>query len=336
MPPRLPPIRLGRAPGPCLPGCWLVQAETDRVRPNRRSHVPSAIDAVGRIRGESNQYGPPGRRRTPSPGAGKSEKSQWDPKTTSTWCLSWSGIISAFECAGEALLASAPQDPKLLFPFVVQQIVGHKNHNLRFGSVVEMWDHDVGWLKERIPRVQHLCRLTLQLEQHGALHYSPHHRTGMQMPRRLLAGAEFDALDLHPLDIFAGDEIGAEELSSLDAHRLSSILDGPSSPGIGKRKMTLVPRPTSLSILTWPRWSPMAAFTMERPSPVPSPRTRAGSPLKKRSNTRSRSGLGIPVPVSDTVIWTASSVARASICLLYTSDAADDLLCVDLGGRRII
>src|SRR5659263_785166 len=27
---------------------------------------------------------------------------------------------------------------------------------------------------------------------------------------------------------------------------------------------------------------------------------------------------------------------RPRICLLYTSDAADDLLCVDLGGRRII
>src|SRR5680860_1742084 len=27
---------------------------------------------------------------------------------------------------------------------------------------------------------------------------------------------------------------------------------------------------------------------------------------------------------------------RHRICLLYTSDAADDLLCVDLGGRRII
>ena len=26
----------------------------------------------------------------------------------------------------------------------------------------------------------------------------------------------------------------------------------------------------------------------------------------------------------------------AYVCLLYTSDAADDLLCVDLGGRRII
>src|SRR5450756_2254290 len=28
--------------------------------------------------------------------------------------------------------------------------------------------------------------------------------------------------------------------------------------------------------------------------------------------------------------------ARPRCCLLYTSDAADDLLCVDLGGRRII
>ena len=27
---------------------------------------------------------------------------------------------------------------------------------------------------------------------------------------------------------------------------------------------------------------------------------------------------------------------QAYVCLLYTSDAADDLLCVDLGGRRII
>ena len=27
---------------------------------------------------------------------------------------------------------------------------------------------------------------------------------------------------------------------------------------------------------------------------------------------------------------------RMQDCLLYTSDAADDLLCVDLGGRRII
>ena len=31
-----------------------------------------------------------------------------------------------------------------------------------------------------------------------------------------------------------------------------------------------------------------------------------------------------------------SGCSPTSTCLLYTSDAADDLLCVDLGGRRII
>ena len=30
------------------------------------------------------------------------------------------------------------------------------------------------------------------------------------------------------------------------------------------------------------------------------------------------------------------NVHKSVDCLLYTSDAADDLLCVDLGGRRII
>ena len=32
-------------------------------------------------------------------------------------------------------------------------------------------------------------------------------------------------------------------------------------------------------------------------------------------------------------VW---NVHKKNPCLLYTSDAADDLLCVDLGGRRII
>src|SRR5450756_747262 len=36
-------------------------------------------------------------------------------------------------------------------------------------------------------------------------------------------------------------------------------------------------------------------------------------------------------------LWTVISAwMRPGTCLLYTSDAADDLLCVDLGGRRII
>ena len=32
----------------------------------------------------------------------------------------------------------------------------------------------------------------------------------------------------------------------------------------------------------------------------------------------------------------SGDIQAAYSCLLYTSDAADDLLCVDLGGRRII
>ena len=45
-------------------------------------------------------------------------------------------------------------------------------------------------------------------------------------------------------------------------------------------------------------------------------------------------GFGIIMYIifNETVDWTGGP----SGCLLYTSDAADDLLCVDLGGRRII
>ena len=42
-------------------------------------------------------------------------------------------------------------------------------------------------------------------------------------------------------------------------------------------------------------------------------------------------------PVTGNLYSTVASLkTRLGICLLYTSDAADDLLCVDLGGRRII
>src|SRR5450756_3157449 len=36
------------------------------------------------------------------------------------------------------------------------------------------------------------------------------------------------------------------------------------------------------------------------------------------------------------VDWRGLETELREACLLYTSDAADDLLCVDLGGRRII
>src|SRR5450756_2049604 len=45
--------------------------------------------------------------------------------------------------------------------------------------------------------------------------------------------------------------------------------------------------------------------------------------------------------VGDNKVWVGPmnsnpSLSQGDCCLLYTSDAADDLLCVDLGGRRII
>src|SRR5450756_3133110 len=53
-----------------------------------------------------------------------------------------------------------------------------------------------------------------------------------------------------------------------------------------------------------------------------------------------------PVAQKEQSIWQPASVETHTVrlpspclirtCLLYTSDAADDLLCVDLGGRRII
>ena len=50
-------------------------------------------------------------------------------------------------------------------------------------------------------------------------------------------------------------------------------------------------------------------------------------------------GLGhapIEVVGDKGVLNNGTAVSLFKDCLLYTSDAADDLLCVDLGGRRII
>ena len=40
--------------------------------------------------------------------------------------------------------------------------------------------------------------------------------------------------------------------------------------------------------------------------------------------------------ISDKIERAVNRIRSLGGCLLYTSDAADDLLCVDLGGRRII
>ena len=50
---------------------------------------------------------------------------------------------------------------------------------------------------------------------------------------------------------------------------------------------------------------------------------------------RSVPGQQEPYPPLVDVVANQTTL-RLENCLLYTSDAADDLLCVDLGGRRII
>src|SRR5450756_2481290 len=44
----------------------------------------------------------------------------------------------------------------------------------------------------------------------------------------------------------------------------------------------------------------------------------------------------VPSTGKDAAVCRANGSLNQKVCLLYTSDAADDLLCVDLGGRRII
>src|SRR5450756_1699861 len=51
---------------------------------------------------------------------------------------------------------------------------------------------------------------------------------------------------------------------------------------------------------------------------------------------RQMAALGEIGPPVNTTGGLAASGSQPATCLLYTSDAADDLLCVDLGGRRII
>ena len=45
--------------------------------------------------------------------------------------------------------------------------------------------------------------------------------------------------------------------------------------------------------------------------------------------------LGLPKAMENFFLPTGGGLSVIT-CLLYTSDAADDLLCVDLGGRRLI
>ena len=69
-------------------------------------------------------------------------------------------------------------------------------------------------------------------------------------------------------------------------------------------------------------------------------RSRGLGDVYKRQGSHSVSAHGLAsmmIPFSSAQAGGCGArCSSAKVCLLYTSDAADDLLCVDLGGRRII
>src|SRR5450756_3197197 len=61
-----------------------------------------------------------------------------------------------------------------------------------------------------------------------------------------------------------------------------------------------------------------------------------GTGRRRRAVPRFAAPFVVPLLPSALVRWCGICLSDITTCLLYTSDAADDLLCVDLGGRRII
>eukprot|EP00831_Metopus_contortus_P071397 TRINITY_DN65227_c0_g2_i1.p2 TRINITY_DN65227_c0_g2~~TRINITY_DN65227_c0_g2_i1.p2 ORF type:complete len:171 (-),score=64.15 TRINITY_DN65227_c0_g2_i1:93-605(-) len=66
------------------------------------------------------------------------------------------------------------------------------------------------------------------------------------------------------------------------------------------------------------------------------PKPKKEKKLKKKEIPTSSKGLSSAKKMEEEIALRVSSLAKSKCCLLYTSDAADDTPCVDLGGRRII
>src|SRR5450756_3157379 len=81
------------------------------------------------------------------------------------------------------------------------------------------------------------------------------------------------------------------------------------------------------ALLVLPAAAPASASPT--PSPYSSPAADASASAGSSSPLVYRIGLQSDVD-------NMNPFSTYNTCLLYTSDAADDLLCVDLGGRRII
>src|SRR5450756_507733 len=92
--------------------------------------------------------------------------------------------------------------------------------------------------------------------------------------------------------------------------------------------------PRSIAIIT-ARWAPLAGVITRSGRDTRSIQS-AGQARAHTPHPRQISSLTLAFFMAGRWGSWAEIIVIASTCLLYTSDAADDLLCVDLGGRRII
>src|SRR5450756_3183853 len=83
----------------------------------------------------------------------------------------------------------------------------------------------------------------------------------------------------------------------------------------------------------WPRIRASESQSSDRSSLLPPIYSIALPGLVKGQMDRNQTS---PPRMTSGSVDAAPSSRPFLCCLLYTSDAADDLLCVDLGGRRII
>src|SRR5680860_1580346 len=121
----------------------------------------------------------------------------------------------------------------------------------------------------------------------------------------------------------------------------STDVDRAQESDVGRHQNVNVPRPTSRTV---PRTkivpAPSTARSRTEGRPIALPwwirRRSPTSPLA--TNQPPRLAQAEPVAGSSMTapFWVKKRRASMVLSLIYTSDAADDLLCVDLGGRRII
>ena len=107
----------------------------------------------------------------------------------------------------------------------------------------------------------------------------------------------------------------------------------PSSSGLGHHPLKVAARVRiPLGLPANPRSEPLPQYEASGSLVFDQPASsRCACSWRTRSTTASRSRVG---PSDGSA--SSSRMSARSTCLLYTSDAADDLLCVDIGGRRFI